>query len=352
MRHTNLARSATQLLSLAFLAIAATASAAPLPLLRITDLDETLQRGVHVMDINNAGQVLSYQSGGPTWLWQPGAEVREITSPGASLVPMALNDAGQFAGWTYGPAENAKPVTWDPVRGLVQVPMGPGLSRAEAHAINIHGQIAGVGTAANHMNHLVVGSTRRGVSDPRPRQRGNSEASAINASGVVGGSATAAGDRAAILVGPRGEVKLLGGLGQPGEQQKSWVSSLNDSGQAVGTSVVGRTEHAFFWSEATGMVNLGLSPNEGDWSRASDINAHGQVVGGYGNVTRSSTFYWDAEHGVVDLNDRLDPTDPLAARTVIIDCCGYARLNDHGQIITYAKIDGLYRAVLLTPVQP
>lgn len=343
------------LASTAFAVASSAASAAPLPLLRITDLQAAMQKeSLRVVDINNAGQVLSHQDDGPAYLWQPGTQVREITLANASLVPAALNDAGQIAGWAYSANTDTMPFIWDPVAGGKRLKLGAGLRSAEAHAMNIHGQVAGHGVSSSvHKEHLAVGSARLGVVDPRPKQRGRSHGEAINAAGDVGGSASSAeGGRTAILVVAGGQVRHLGGLAGPGERQSSSVLGLNDQGEAVGTSDVNKMPHAFYWSEASGMVDLGMSPNVGDWSHGGDINAHGQIVGGYGNPSHSSTFYWDAEHGGINLNDRLDPSDPLTARTVIIAPNNYARINDHGQIITSAKIDGHYREVLLTPVQP
>jgi len=332
------------------------AAAAPLPLLRITDLEATMQvPGLRVVDVDNAGQVLSYQLDGATYLWHPDTGVRVIPLPRrTSMTPNALNDQGAITGDIYRIGEYVPvPYLWHPVKGLQRLPMAEGLVRGTSMAINIHGQVAGWGSGGdNEKNHLIVGSARHPMFDPRPWQRGSSAAYAINAAGHVGGSTTAAVGccRSAMLVGEHGRTRLLGSLAAPGERDHSQVLGLNDSDEAVGESAVGGLPHAFLWSEATGMVDLNPSIPGAVVSSGTDINAAGQVVGEWNDAVRSSTFHWDAEHGGIDLNDRLDPADPLTSRTRITN--GFAKMNDRGQIVTNAYIDGEYKPVLLTPVQP
>lgn len=350
-------RFASRLLAAAAFTIAATAaSAGPLPLLRITDLDAAIGKGpLRVADINNSGVVLSYSytfEPGPTCLWHPESGLREITVPDATLTPTALNDRGQVAGYSIRPGtgEGTRPFVWDPVLGLKVFRMSSDLHSGEAMALNNRGQIAGSGGARGQNSHLIFGLARGVAIDLQPEQRGHSYGQAINNAGHVAGSSTDPGRMTAILIGPHGRVQKLGSLAEPAEESEAF--GLNDNGQVVGKAEVGNRPHAFIWSEATGMVDLGQTPNSSGWSTAHDINTHGQVVGGRGDPTFSVTYYWDAEHGGIDLNDRLDPADPLRACTVIIAPSGLARINDLGQIITTAKIDGFYRSVLLTPTNP
>lgn len=346
------------LLTVLTLGMAQAASAAPLPLLRITDLEAAIgvSDNLRVVDVNNAGQVLAYQLDGASYLWHPDQGVQVIKPLRRStLYPNALSDDGTVVGGMVRDDEGwSVPFMWRPAQGLKQLTLS-GASDGYVEAINAQGQMAGHGSVGNGRDHLLVGSVRRGgLFDPRPGQRGFSFGQAINTAGHVAGSTNGAVAccRVAILVGEHGRTRRLGSLARPGEDMVSEAYGLNDRDEVVGRSDVGGQPHAFYWSEATGMVDLqaSLDPTA-IVSSARDINLHGQVVGGWSNAVASVTFYWDAEHGGIDLNDLLDPSDPLTPRTRITD--SYAKINDRGQIITFATIDGaIYRPVLLSPVAP
>src|SRR5262245_5331753 len=66
----------------------------------------------------------------------------------------------------------------------------------------------------------------------------------------------------------------LGTLGGTSE-----ALAINDSGQIVGGSLIGPQgpEHAFSWTPAGGMIDLGTLG--GNFARAYAVNASGQVVG-------------------------------------------------------------------------
>lgn len=345
------------LLAVVALGMAQAASAAPLPLLRITDLEAVIgvSDNLRVVDVNNAGQVLAYQLDGSTYLWHPDQGVKVIEPlHRTSLFPHALSDNGAVVGSIYRLDDGRSvPFIWRPAQGLEQLPVS-GADGGDAMAINAQGQIAGEGTASNGKTHLLVGSVRRGLFDPRPGQRGYSHAGEINSAGHVAGSTTGAAGccRSAMLVGEHGRVRLLGSLAAPGEDESSQAHGLNDRDEVVGRSDVGGYHHAFYWSEATGMIDLQPSLDPAALvSSAWDINVNGQVVGGWSSPVASASFYWDAEHGGMNLNDRLDPADPLTPRARITD--SYVKINDRGQIVTFATIDGsMYRPVLLSPVTP
>ena len=80
-------------------------------------------------------------------------------------------------------------------------------------------------------------------------------------------------DRAVLY--ENGQVKHLGGL--PGGCHYSSATGINDSGQVVGSCLVGSTDHAFLYENGQ-MKDLGLLPG-GYGSAAFDINGSGQVVG-------------------------------------------------------------------------
>lgn len=335
--------------------VALSAAAATLPLLRITDLSAaTGLQGSRVVDINNAGEVLGYQSLRPAYLWRPGAPVQLIQAPaGKTLGVRALNDVGTVVGRLNFPG-GSQPFTWDSARGLVPMHLPNGVQNGSADAVNRRGRAAGSAAAWNGSDwraHMIVGSARLGMVDPMAGEHGGANARAINNLDHVGGASTkpAGCCYSAVLVGKHGHVEWLGKLGAADEDDYSIVQALNDNDVAVGYSNAypGATPHAFYWSRATGMLPLPVGLGSSEFSMATGINRHDQVVGSYSHGGTSSSFYWDAEHGAVDLQDRLDPADPLTPVTRLAD--SGVRINDSGQIVVNAVIGGVATAVLLTP---
>lgn len=354
--HATIVRAARYLLSLAAVAVATSAGAAPLPLLRITDLSAASGlAGSRVLDINNRGVVLAYHHPGQTYLWQAGAQPQVFDAPaGYSLNAHAINDDGVAVGQLiYSNNSNSTPVTWTATDGLKRIELRRHQHYGNVTAINNRGQIVGsalVKAGQGWFTHALIGSVRLGLDDPMHTREGTSEARAINNLGHAGGTASSAQGccRNAILMDRKGRVTQLGTLAAPGEDDDSAVIALNDADEAVGSSRVGGALHAFHWSPTTGMQPLRVGPGEDDWSMGLDINRHGQVVGNYSRGEVSSSFYWDAEHGAVDLQALLDPADPLTAQTRIGNYG--ARINDRGEIVVNASVGGNFTAVVLTPV--
>ena len=226
---------------------------------------------------------------------------------------------------------------------------------------------------------------------------GTSQAQGINNSGViVGTSLTALGDRAFVATAP-GNMQMIGTL-QGSNFNYSYAYGINDAGEVVGRSRLGTVEHAFRWTAASGMVDLGDLPAGADSSVAYAIGANGQIVGESGAATgtraflyrpgaaglidlgdlpggvdqsrafavnsaglvvggsnvapdllaiSSHAFIWSVSRSMQDLNDLVDPTDPLRSSTVLVEARG---INDSGQIVGLASIGGQLHGFLLTPI--
>jgi probable HAF family extracellular repeat protein len=98
---------------------------------------------------------------------------------------------------------------------------------------------------------------------------------------------------------------------------------VNDNGQVVGDSYVGGQSHAFSWTQAGGMVDLGLIG--GPSAHAYAVNASGQVAGRATDHLESlHAFSWTQAGGIVDLGT-LGGSESAA----------YA-LNAQGQIVGYS----------------
>jgi probable HAF family extracellular repeat protein len=78
--------------------------------------------------------------------------------------------------------------------------------------------------------------------------------------------------------------------------------AISPSGEAVGTATLPGDveEHAFAWTRANGIADLGTLG--GSYSEARDVNSHGDVTG-FANVDSTSyhAFFWSPESGMIDI---------------------------------------------------
>jgi probable HAF family extracellular repeat protein len=129
-------------------------------------------------------------------------------------------------------------------------------------------------------------------------------AQAVNASGAVAGFAGTGGTNSHAFYWTRaGGMIDLGTLGG----ESSYAYALNDSGQVVGDAQVVHGEsfitHAFSWTSKGGLIDLGTFG--GNNSYVSGVNDSGEVAG-YAEVAPPESrdfhaFAWTAEKGMVDL---------------------------------------------------
>lgn len=109
----------------------------------------------------------------------------------------------------------------------------------------------------------------------------------------------------------------------------SFANAINDSSQVVGSvDYGGGIQHAFVWSRAEGMKDLGVLPG-GKISAATAINASGQVAG---YSSRASgpvhAFRWTRETGMVDLE-------------TLSGCAGSTPygINNNGEVVGECALD-------------
>lgn len=132
----------------------------------------------------------------------------------------------------------------------------------------------------------------------------------------------------------------LGMLSLGGDHSKAY--DINEDGVVVGSSsYTERRLHAVLWIDLA-MVDLGTLG--GEESQAFSINDVGEVVGWAEDTDGNSrAFMWDSLNGMQDLNDLLvENSEWRLAKAFDID--------DAGNIIAEALIDGRQRDVLLTPL--
>jgi probable HAF family extracellular repeat protein len=212
--------------------------------------------------LSGDGQVAwAHSLGGPSSLFT--TEGKETTVEG---VVMAMNEAGQLAGWQEGHA-----MVWENGRGRDLGVMG------EARALNDRGVVVGVGGAADPATGEGFGFLWK--------------AGRVRAVGSLGTFLfpVAVNDRGQVLcygfslipdvnldhgwLWEDGAMRDLGPLGENGR-----LSGMNESGQVIGwREGAGGIVHAFLWQEGK-MTDLGTLPGD-KTSAALAINERGQVVG-------------------------------------------------------------------------
>jgi probable HAF family extracellular repeat protein len=163
----------------------------------------------------------------------------------------------------------------------------------------------------------------------------------INDSGFVAGTASLAGDAEEhAFLWDGSTMRDLGTLGG----RFSYGRFINDSGVVAGESTLpgDLVTHAFIWkSKIRDLGTLG-----GSRSEARGINASGQVTGF--STTRlvvKHAFLW-ANNQMYDLNDLIDPTDPLKAAVTLHEG---QDINDFGQIVAIGQIDGRTHTFVASP---
>jgi len=237
------------------------------------------------------------------------------TLGGSRSFPSGVNNRGQVVGTSTRAGND--PTTshaflWTETNGMVDLGTLGGATSG-ATAVNNRGQV--VGTSRTHGlfpvdgTHAFLWSTQDGMVDlhapPPPGGQFNSFAGAINIRGrVVGTYDIIAGTRAFSWTATDGMIDLgtLGG-------RLVIPSAVNNSDEVVGTSYLINVpdpfgfgpHHAFIWTPAGGMVDLGTLG--GPSSGAEAINERGHVVG-WAEIDESlayHAFLWTPTEGMVDL---------------------------------------------------
>jgi probable HAF family extracellular repeat protein len=239
-----------------------------------------------------------------SFLWNPTAPnstsgaMMEIDIPTAEHnhnTAMAINARGQVVGFSVGMGYLWSPNESNGTTGTA-IDLGGlpgGFDSTNAYGINDAGQVVGVShTDFGQHAFLWTPATPNGLIGAMidlgtlPGTSGASQAVAINAAGaVVGHSVTASGGQHAMLWTPDGfgggAMRDLGRL--EGGNDISSAYGINGSNEVVGYSNSAGSDHAFYWSDASGIVDLNsLGDATGNaWVLrfAHAINDRGQVVG-------------------------------------------------------------------------
>jgi probable HAF family extracellular repeat protein len=234
--------------------------------------------------------------------WNAQAGMRRLGSLGDGTLAsgaLGINLAGTTVGWSYNAAHIPRPVVW------------------------LHGQIMELGTLGG----------------------AGGSADAINTYGdIVGGSQTPDGHRHATLWAVDGQITDL----TPGLTTSS-AAAISDTGIIVGDAVftAGGASTAFRWTQAHGLVNLGMLTGD-TASYATGVDTDGIIVGTSWSTTSGHAVRW--RHSVIEALTPLlgDPAWTLQ---------GVIASNATGQIAgigLHHEPDGyppdVLRVFLLTPI--
>jgi probable HAF family extracellular repeat protein len=188
---------------------------------------------------------------------------------------------------------------------IIQIPGIAGATLVAPINLNDKGQVVGaaaVGTNDGNI-HPFIWSKQTGTRDLRPLDHASTaEARDINNYGIAVGDSLRdpAGTlpaHAALWKAP-GHRYDLGALGQG----MSFAEAINDAGLVAGDSYFqGSTLHAFAWTRATGMIDIGTLPG-GTVSEARAVDEFGEIAGNADvSPLETHVFLWTRATGIRDL---------------------------------------------------
>lgn len=314
----------------------------------LTDLGAPGETESYAAGINLSNIVVGYSvhASGMTnraWVWPgTGSRIDLGGFGGQAARALAVNDAGQIAGYATDAGEVAHGFRYDVTNGLVDLGTPPVAGSVYPQAINAQGQIAGyITTTSNSVPFLWRGpgdwffsGTLPGADSPA-----SAFAYALNNDGILAGSASwiFGGSRAFVTETNAGILKTLNTLG--GETGVAY--GINNLGQTVGeVETTNGAQHAFLLDVDT-IHDLGTLG--GADSTAVFVDDLGDIVGSSttsNNVQHA--FIWNPVTGLEDLQKFIAPNLGWELNEA-------HALNVDGFIVGSGTFAGLPRAFLLAP---
>lgn len=279
-----------------------------------------------------------------------------VTPIERDFVATDINDAGWVAGTRYW-SSATRASLWSADSGMLDLGQLVGaMPDSMALGMNNENRVVGAGVSG-------VGTMPR--ADLRPGDNaflwthetgmqylnasglsGDSIAAAINDQNQIAGTVTHGGTQVAVMTTPKGAQRVLGTL-TGGSDYSGWTgfssaAAINASGDVAGTSrTVGGGSHAFLWTEAGGMQDLGFLPGAYENSRATGINDARQVIGWSQGDDCWCAFLWSAGDGMQSLGY-------LSGAATGYERSFASDINNAGQVIGWSHVGDVAHAMLWT----
>ena len=279
-----------------------------------------------------------------------------VTPIERDFVATDINDAGWVAGTRYWPSA-ARAALWSADSGMLDLGQLVGaMPDSVALGMNNENRVVGAGVSR-------VGTMPR--ADLRPGDNaflwthetgmqylntsglsGDSIAAAINDQNQIAGTVTHGGTQVAVIASPDGAQRVLGTL-TGGSDYSGWTgfssaAAINAGGDVAGTSrTVGGGSHAFLWTEAGGMQDLGFLPGAYENSRATGINDARQVIGWSQGGDCWCAFLWSAGDGMQSLGY-------LSGAATGYERSFASDINNAGLVIGWSHVGDVAHAMLWT----
>jgi uncharacterized membrane protein len=274
-------------------------------------------------------------------VWQDG-QMRSVIGPGGGsagsvaginaqgdLVTNVFGEVALFPGGVYNEA------TYQVFH------LGPGtFFSSEAFGVNDAGQVVGTGYDGFNFQGFVRQADGSLQALPNVEGYGNSLALGINASGVVVGSSWQNSTRYSQATLWRGGV-ATSLSSYFGANAFTVAVDIANGGQIIGTGFYrNESEPGFNW-----LLDQGVVYDLGDFVPVA-VNSQGQVIGKMGGTFDVNGF-WSRETGAVYLGSLLAQDDPIRMQTAFSRAVA---INDQGQILVAADIEGTMHAAILSSV--
>ena len=275
--------------------------------------------------------------------WTPAGGMIDLGTLGGSWsAAVAVNPNGEVVGYSALPGDaRAHPFYWTRANGMVDLGTLGGSYSYPSGGVSPSGQVVGNSMLlSNDAEPHAFSWTRTGGMIDLGTLGGNySSAFAVSPNGQVAGTSFLPGNSASrpfSWTPQTGMVDLgtLGGIYGSGD-------AISPSGQIVGYSYLpneggAHDMHAFSWTRAGGMIDLGTLGGSSSW--AVDVTPSGQVIGSSyitgetssrpGPPARQHAFSWTQASGMTDLG------------TLGGDSSNATGISANGAIIGWADLSG------------